>query len=176
MSEHASDLIAKANHSRRERRLDDAFREYRQAADVSSTPGSERWLINALTGLGQISRDRKQLDSALLYCAQALALCRQHSSPSDIAHTARHLGDLYRESGMLSQAEPLLIEAISIYRHGAAVEPLELANAIRPLALLKTTLGDAAAARPLWQEALELYTSANVSAGIDECSARLGNV
>jgi tetratricopeptide (TPR) repeat protein len=173
MTEEASNLIAKARQSRRDGRLDDAFRDYGQAAELSRTHGSEEQLIAALIGLGQISRDREQLQFALQYYSEALELCRRHSTQVRIAHTARHLGDIYRESGMLTEAEPLLAEALAIYRRSSGIEPLELANAIRPLALLKTTLGDALAARQLWQEALELYTAANVLAGVNECLAHL---
>jgi tetratricopeptide (TPR) repeat protein len=173
MTEEASNLIENARQSRRDGRLDDALRECGQAAELSRTAGSEEQLIAALSGLGQISRDRKQLEFALQYYSEALALCRRHSTPVRIAHTARHLGDIYRESGMLIGAEPLLAEALAIYRRSSEIEPLELANAIRPLALLKTTLADAQAARLLWREALELYTAANVFAGVDECLAHL---
>jgi tetratricopeptide (TPR) repeat protein len=173
MDEEASSLIAKARQSRRDGHLDDAFREYGQAAELSRASGPEEQLIAALTGLGQISRDRKHLQLALQHYSEALALCRRHSTPIRTAHTARHLGDIYRESGMLIEAEPLLQEALAIYRRSSGIEPLELANAIRPLALLKATLGDAPAARQLWQEALELYTAANVLAGVNECLAHL---
>jgi hypothetical protein len=53
---------------------------------------------------------------------------------------------------------------------------LDLANAIRPLAILKETTGDAAAARRLWEEARDLYAAAGIAAGVTECTARLARL
>lgn len=173
MPHDASDLIASAEQARREQRLDDAYREFQRAAALSRTPGSEQHLILALTGLGQIARDRADLGDAQQHYADALAVCRHHSPPLVIAHIARHLGDIYRENGLPAEGEPLLMEAIAIYRQDPNTEPLDLANAIRPLALLKTELGEIEVAHPLWDEALVLYTVASVPSGIAECSAQL---
>jgi len=168
------DLIEKGAQARRERRLDDAYDAYRQAAEALRSSGQEQpLLITALTGLGQIERDRGHLDRAQGHYADALAVCRQESSSLRTAHVARHLGDICRELDKADEAENHLTEAISIYRGSPDTKVLDLANAIRPLALLKTAQGDAAGAGRLWREAQVLYTAVNVTAGAEECSACL---
>jgi hypothetical protein len=62
---------------------------------------------------------------------------------------------------------------IALYRSSERTAPLDLANAIRPLAILKEGAGDIEEARRLWEEARDLYAAADVGEGADECSARL---
>jgi tetratricopeptide (TPR) repeat protein len=176
MPEDAAHLIASAVRARREQRLDDAYRAYQEAAEISRSNGLEKHLIPALVGLGQIERDRGRLDQAQRHYADALALCRHLGDPLVIAHTARHLGDIYRESGLTDQARTLLTEAIAIYRHDLDTKVLDLANAIRPLALLMVETGDVDVARPLLQEALALYSALNLTAGVAECSDQLAKL
>jgi tetratricopeptide (TPR) repeat protein len=127
-------------------------------------------------GLGQIERDRGHIDHAQQHYTDALALCRRQKFPLRTAHIARHLGDIYRESGLVQQAEALLTQAIFLYRQDLDTRALDLANAIRPLALLKTTQGDADSARSHWQEAQVLYSAVNVEAGAAECAAQLAKL
>lgn len=172
----AEELISDGQKARRERRLDDAFRAYQESAELSRVQGLEQCLILALSGLGQIACDRGSLDTAQQYYAEALTVCRSCGEPLIIAHTARHLGDVYRENGLPEQAEPLLKEAIAIYRQNLNTKILDLANAIRPLALLRTKQGKDDDARQLWNEALALYSAINVSAGVSECSVQLAQL
>jgi tetratricopeptide (TPR) repeat protein len=172
----AEELIAQGQKARGEQRLEDAFRAYQESAELSRVQGLEQCLILALSGLGQIACDRGSLDTAQQHYAEALAACRSYGKPLIIAHTARHLGDIYRENGLTEQAEPLLKEAIAIYRQNPNTEVLDLANAIRPLALLRTKQGKDEDARPLWNEALALYSAINISAGVAECSVQLANL
>jgi hypothetical protein len=87
------------------------------------------------------------------------------------AYLLRHLGDLEREAGEAS-AEPLLEEALALYRELPANDA-SLANAIRPLALLRETQGRVEQARRLWEEARRRYDAAGIRSGIEECDARL---
>jgi tetratricopeptide (TPR) repeat protein len=176
MSDSPVNQISAGSQARREGRLDDAYYAYQNAVETSRASGDEQHFITALAGLGQIERDRGHLEQAQQHYADALALCRHQSFPHRTAHIARHLGDIYRVSGLWQQAEPLLAEAISLYREDLDTKILDLANAIRPLALLKTAQGDADGARPLWQEAQVLYAAVNVEAGATECSARLAKL
>ena len=50
---------------------------------------------------------------------------------------------------------------------------LELANALRPCALLRERLGDGEAALALWREARELYLAAGIAEGVRECDRHL---
>lgn len=141
---------------------------------MSDNPANRE--IAALTGQGRAERDCGHLAQAAIHYADALALSRSQNFPLRTAHIARHLGDIYRESGLAQQAEPLLAEAISLYRQNFDTKVLDLANAIRPLALLKNAQGDANSARQLWQEARALYAAANVEAGVSECSEYLAKL
>ena len=64
-----------------------------------------------------------------------------------MAHTIRHLGDLYAEQ-----------------QHHPSPPPLDLANAIRAYASLKSELGETEAAQALWREAGALYQSEGIAA------------
>jgi hypothetical protein len=70
-------------------------------------------------------------------------------------------------------AEPCYHEALTIYRAHKETPPLDLANAIRGLALLKSNAGEVEEARALWAEARDLYAAVNVEAGVKESSRRL---
>ena len=141
---------------------------------MSDSPANRE--VAALARQGQAERDRGNLAQATRHYADALALCRSQDFPLQTAHISRHLGDIYRESGLVQQAERLLAEAISLYRQNLDTKVLDLANAIRPLALLKTVQGDADSARRLWQEAQILYSAVNVEAGVSECSGHLAKL
>ena len=141
---------------------------------MSDSPADQE--IVALTERGKTERDRGHLVQAQRHYADALALSRCQNSSLRTAHIARHLGDIYRENGLALQAEPLLTEAISLYRQSLHTRVLDLANAIRPLALLRTAQGDANSARQLWQEAQVLYSAINVEAGVAECSGHLAKL
>lgn len=90
-----------------------------------------------------------------------------------LAHTIRHLGDLHRHAGRLELAEGSYGEAWTLYRGEETTHPCNLANAIRPLAILKERLRDVAEATRLWEEAKGLYTEGALQEGLDECSDRL---
>jgi tetratricopeptide (TPR) repeat protein len=151
-------------------------------APISSQPSFRAFkgwsivFILALSGLGQIERDRGNLDTAQRNYADALTNCRSYGDPLLTAHTARHLGDIYRENRLAEQAEPLLTEAIAVYRQNLNTKILGLANAIRPLALLRTEQRKNDDARQLWSEARALYSALQLEAGISECSLQLGKL
>jgi tetratricopeptide (TPR) repeat protein len=105
---------------------------------------------------------------------EAVALCRAAGEPLALAHTLRHLGDLHQDAGRLQDAEPHYREALEIYRADAGTSALELANAIRPLAMLDEARGRTGSARELWSEARALYETAGVAEGVAECADRLG--
>lgn len=90
---------------------------------------------------------------------------RKEREPRQLAHTLRHVGDLERELGRGDLADAHLVEALDIARR-ENVAPLELANTIRPLALLR---GDIA----LLEEARELYESVNVQPGVEEMTRHI---
>jgi tetratricopeptide (TPR) repeat protein len=103
----------------------------------------------------------------------AVASARRGDDRLRLAHSVRHLGDAYYYAGRWALAEPCYVEALSIYRHDNHSRPLDLANAVRSLAVLKHESGASDEARRLWQEARDLYRALKASAGIAESAARL---
>jgi tetratricopeptide (TPR) repeat protein len=95
----------------------------------------------------------------------AVDVCRASGDARLLAHTLRHLGDIEREMGRTDDAEAHCAEALDIARR-EGVAPLELANTIRVLALLRDD-------EALWREAHDLYLSVNVEAGVAETARRL---
>jgi tetratricopeptide (TPR) repeat protein len=99
---------------------------------------------------------------------EAVALFREVGEPLALAHTIRHLGDVYREEKCPELAEPCYLEALGLYRSHEGASSLDLANAIRSLAVLRWEQ-----TRALWDEARHLYTTLNIEAGIKESTARV---
>lgn len=176
MSEASDKLVQQALQARREHRLADAKRDLVEAVDICRKAGVRVDLAEALTGLGQIERDLHHSEAARESYEEAAAIYRAEGDVLRIAHTVRHLGDIHREEGRPDLAEPCYREALDLYRGHERTPPLDLANAIRGLAILKDEADEAEVARLLWEEARELYTSVNVEAGVAESSRRLARL
>ena len=176
MSDEARKLMNQADRARREHRLDDAERDLSEAAGLCRADGARGELAQALKKLAQIKRDLGRGDAARALYEQAVAIYRQEGGGPELAHTMRHLGDVHRHAGNAELAEDCYLEALALYRSQKATPPLDLANAIRPLAILKDDAGKVEEARRLWEEARELYASVNVEAGVAESSARLARL
>lgn len=166
----AEDHIEAARAARRDDRPADARRHAEQA--LQSANGNDPIsLINALKMMGQIERDEGQLEAALAHYLRAADLSRDQSDLLLLAHTIRHVGDIHWDMGDADLAEPCFEEALALYRERSP-PPGELANALRPMALLKEAAGDKAAAYDLWCEAGDLYAVAGIDAGVEECARR----
>lgn len=174
-SDDVVELLREANRLRFER-PHDAHRLYAEALERSRQAGMKRELIRALKGLGQIERDLDNGAAALALYEEAAALCRKEGDALMLAHTVRHLGDIHQEGGRDDLAEPCYNEALSIYRRENETLPLDLANTIRPFALLKENAGEVEEAKRLWAEARDLYAVANVAQGVAESSRRLARL
>ena len=159
--------------ARREGRLEEARRAYAEA--IADCRGASRrgGLVEALKGLAQVERDLGRPAAAVPLYEEAILVGRLTGEALILAHTVRHLGDVHRETGRLDLAEPCYREALAIYRGHPETAPLELANAIRPLAIVEEKAGRSAEARRLWHEARDLYSAAGVEAGYAECAARM---
>jgi tetratricopeptide (TPR) repeat protein len=116
---------------------------------------------------GEAARRRDPATARKSY-EEAVALFREVGQPLVLAHTIRHLGDVYQEQGDSTQSEPCYIEALKLYRTHGDASSLDAANAIRSLAVLRWEQ-----AKTLWQEAGDLYTKLNIEAGIKESSSRV---
>jgi tetratricopeptide (TPR) repeat protein len=159
--------------ARRSQRPDDARREFGAAAELARQCGSKRLLVPALKGLAQIERDTGNAAAAVPLYEAAVAESRAIGDQLLLAHTLRHLGDVHQDLDQLAQAESLYSESLALYRQSGSARPLDLANAVRPYALLKERTGRTAEACELWAEAHRLYSSVNVRAGVDESATHL---
>ncbi|MGO8986128.1 MAG: hypothetical protein ACLQFM_15195 [Terriglobales bacterium] len=173
MSDAFDKLLQRSVQARRDRRLEDAERDLVEAVAISRTSGVRVELARALTALSQIERDRHCTEDAFCHYEEAAGLYRAEGDTLRLARTVRHAGDIQREAGHPELAEPCYHGALSLYRGHAGTPPLDLANAIRGLAILKSDAGETTAAKALWEEARALYAAVNVEAGVVESSRRL---
>jgi tetratricopeptide (TPR) repeat protein len=102
--------------------------------------------------------------------AEAARLYRDQKDVLAYAHSIRHIADIYQEEKNPASARTLYEEALEIYRGNLATRLLDLANTVRPYAILIEGEGDSAAALALWKEARNLYGSLRLQQGVDECS------
>lgn len=128
-----------------------------------------------LRELGELARKRRDLPAAQAHYEEAVALFRVLDEPLKLAHTIRHLGDVHADQKHWPEAECCFVEALEIYRGHPSPGALDLANVIRPYALLLAETGRAEQARSLWAEAGTLYESVGVAAGVEECRRRAGS-
>ena len=173
MSEDAHTLIQRGHAQRREHRADDAWQSFSDAVAAARRDGNDADLVHALKGLGQIERDLGRGERALPLYEEAVELCLAMQDLAGLAHTLRHLGDIHLDAGSYSAALEPCEQALALYRRLPATPALELANALRPYALLRERLGEAQAAAVAWREARALYAAAGVAEGVDECDRHL---
>jgi tetratricopeptide (TPR) repeat protein len=167
------DLLTAAARARRQKRPADARRDLIDAVALARTGNDRTELAHALIELGRIERDMGHADPALAYYEEAAAMYREQGNALKLAHTIRHVGDILQDAGRPAQAEPYFRQALAIYRADPATPALDMANALRPLALLKDDAGDFDEADCLWDDAKELYASVKVLPGVAECAGRL---
>ena len=127
----------------------------------------------------QARRDRMEgrLREALTGYERAADIARTANDMGQLAHAQRHVGDLLRELGQNRSAESAASEAVALYRQHCDDASLDLANALRVLALAQESLGQSPEAGRSWREARSLYTAVGVLPGVHECDqhiARLG--
>lgn len=139
-------------------------------ADDPTDPGQ------ALAERGGIARGEGRLDDAAAHYHAAAELARRDSDWRRLAHRLRHLGEIRLEAGRADLAAPALAEALALRRADSEVSALEMANTLRPMALLKEALGEREAAQRLWAEARALYAEAGIAAGVEGCDRRLAGL
>jgi tetratricopeptide (TPR) repeat protein len=161
--------------ARRAGHLDEALRRMSAAAAMC---GPDRDLDRALVlrELGELARDSRDLNAAQSHYEEAVALMRTSEDRLKFAHTIRHLGDVHAKQQHWPEAERCYVEALDIYRSHPSPGALDLANAIRSYAALKTETGQREEARTFWAEACELYESEGIAAGVEECRRRAGQL
>lgn len=147
------------------------------AVNLLREAGAARELVGALGKLGHAEENAERPDAALACYEEAVAVARGADHRLELAHALRQLGDLHRKAQRLAAAEDCYAEALTLYDAHDQPPPLDHANALRPMAILKEELGQVDDARTLWRRARVLYGVASIKAGVDECTdhlARLG--
>lgn len=176
MSDETRDLIQRATQAQQERRLADAQAAWTAAIELLRKQNDGAALTNALRSLGEVDRKLHDDSAARAHYEEAVSLCRGLNDPLRLAHTVRHVGDVYHHAHELELAEPCYREALEIYRARPEAGRLDLANAIRSMAVLKDETGAKAEARALWEEARQLYAETGIEAGVTESSRRLAQL
>jgi tetratricopeptide (TPR) repeat protein len=176
MASAAQSLLEQGFQARREHRLHEARALYAEAVEWCRTNNDQPMLAQALARLGAIDRDLREIAASLHRYREAVALYRKLDAPLNLAHTIRHIGDILREAGECTSALPCYEEALAIYRSHPEADTLDLANALRGYALLQKGLGNAEAAKSLWQEAGTLYAQVDVQAGVEESQRQLAEL
>jgi tetratricopeptide (TPR) repeat protein len=174
MANAVDELLNQAAQARRVNRLSDAMRDLVEAVGLCRKSGDQLRLARSLTALGQIERDKGNVAAALQHYEEAVGIYCAEGDSLKLAHAMRHVGDIHQDAGRLRQAEPCYNEALAIYRAHKETPPLDLANAIRGMALLKEATGKTQEALALWEEAGRLYAGENVEAGVAESKRRVG--
>lgn len=146
-----------------------------EAVAICREIGSQRELAVALGRLGHVEQDTGRVAAALAAFQEAASVARGSGDGRLLAHAVRHVGDLHRHAGRLAEAEACYDEALSVYGRleAATTAPLDYANALRPMAILKEELGQVDEARVLWRRARDLYGAAGIEAGVAECADHL---
>jgi tetratricopeptide (TPR) repeat protein len=173
MGETFQELFARGYKARRENRIADSRAVFIQAVRSAAEAGDRPSLAEALCGLAQAERDIGNLQAARHHYAGAATLYREIGPPERLAYAIRHEADVLGEESQSAEAEPLYLEAATIYREQGEGAELDLANTLRGLALVTESLGKPDASKSLWQEARQLYAKCNVQAGVAECDEKL---
>jgi tetratricopeptide (TPR) repeat protein len=173
MSIPPAELLSRGRQARSEHRLADARNYFSHAVERCRKINDNLLLAQALTGLGKVERDLGNSAAALGHYSDAVAVCRTMDDPLLLAHTIRHVADILRGQRQLDKAAPCYAEALDIYRKHPQTPTLDLANAIRGYALLKSDTNDTEEATLLWHEAGYLYEQSGVQAGVEESQSHI---
>lgn len=176
MPESADRLLERSRAARREGRTDEARQLAGEAADRARQDQDRSELGAAIAALGQLERDAGRTEQALELYAEAAAIARREDDALRLAHRLRHLGDIHQEAGSPDRARHCYDEALGLYRQHPDPPVLDLANLLRPMAMLEETRGNEARAAEFWAEAGRLYVEAGVEVGAKNCAQRLARL
>lgn len=129
-----------------------------------------------LKTIGKLDRDLGHLENARVHYAMSAEITRTLNDPPCLAHTLRHVADIFRNQKKFTEAEPVYAESLAIYRAESDTPPLDLANALRGYALLKEALGQPREAIECWGEARSRYEQAGVYEGVEEGKKRIADL
>ena len=141
------------------------YTDLANAVEICRQAGAKNELSFALGRFGHVQPN----EEAKLACyVEAVAVARECGDPKRLAHAVRHLGDVHRQAGRTADAKNCYDEALTLYRGTDSTPTLDLANAVRPMAILQAELGEHEAALALWREAKNLYSKVDIAEGVEE--------
>jgi|SRR5580658_578796 tetratricopeptide (TPR) repeat protein len=170
-------LMEQGRTARQERRLEDARGFFLKALEACGCDDDHdpRMAAELHAELGYVTRVLHDERSAEAHYRQATEMFRALGDSYRTAHNMRHLADILRETGRPAKAAPYYNESIEFYRKSGEY-PLQLANAIRGLALMQGELGDYSGSLQSWVEARALYLMVSVDAGVVESKKRIDDL
>src|ERR1700761_8440617 len=77
-----------------------------------------------------------RLSEAVALYSKAAEAYREEGDMLGFAHTTRHVADIYCQEGNDATSRALYEEALEVYRSNLHTKVLDLANTVRPYALL----------------------------------------
>jgi len=168
-------LFEQGRKARREHRLEDARSSFRQALKESSSEDDPRLVAELHAELAYVERALHDVQAAQAHYRRATEMFRTLHDPYRTAHNMRHLADILRETGKPLEAAPFYSESIEFFRKSGEY-PLQLANALRGLALMQGDVKDFAGSLQSWSEAKALYQMVSVDAGVAESRKRIDDL
>jgi tetratricopeptide (TPR) repeat protein len=120
-----------------------------QAVELPRRETGDTRLAPALRDLGELERKLHEPARAREHYEEAVKLLRSQGDLLRLAHTVRHLGDVYHDAGEAGLAASCYREALELYRSRNDVPRLDLANAIRSMAVLHEGVGASEEAQAL---------------------------
>jgi tetratricopeptide (TPR) repeat protein len=145
--------------ARREARLPEAASAFARAAAHFRAAHDLPRLASTMTRQAQTARDLGRPAEARALQAEALNLTRGLDDPAQLLRVLRHLADILHEQGAMEAASAAYAEVAQLYDQTPDAPPLEVANAVRSLAVHAEALGDRAKAAARWQEARDRYAA-----------------
>ncbi|BBD59672.1 hypothetical protein NIES2109_24610 [Nostoc sp. HK-01] len=99
---------------------------------------------------------KKEQELGIKYLNKAVELQKELGLEKDLASSLNNLALLYESQGRYSEAEPLYIQALSLYRKLLGEEHSDIATSLNNLAALYESQGRYSEAEPLYIKALAL--------------------
>lgn len=177
MTERLREEVERARQARIEGRAAEARGALEAALAQARADGDDEAcgeaMFEARMLLAHLERDLGNADAARVLYEATVRFCPADARPRRHALALRHLADVRRESGDLAEAERGYAQALAILRDADDAMPVDLADTLRPYALLCEATGRADDARDAWREARGLYVVEGVEPGVEECDAAL---
>lgn len=168
-------LFEQGRKARLERRLEDARALFEEAIQQCGCDDDPRLEAELHAELAYVERALHDVPAAETNYRQAMERFQTLGDPYRTAHNMRHLADILRETGKPQEAAPYYCGSIEFFRKSGDY-PLQLANALRGLALMQGDLKDFSGSLQSWAEAKALYQMASVDAGVVESRKRIADL